>query len=325
MLDRRRFDNRARISAELNDLIDKLESITSQRLYIYRGESRDYGVISSMLYRYYEATSFYSPTNHVKLHQKIENLKSIAIDAGVTNYKHGNFADFSKRRLCGGINNLIDFTRDWHIALFFAIRDDPALDGRMIFLDRDYYTSNTDNEILDVTELPELSRPQQSVMLDPGNGFIDLDNNHTTVVAVPRTLKKEIKIWLSDQYDVNEKHLFPEGSNFEQYQSEGHDFVLNYHKVLCEYRNKKFNNAMEGFTRLIREYEPDLTPKAYFYRGIANYMLNHKDAAVSDFMKIRGVVDTDTKLESLKSIIGRNICQEELERKLREMCLSHAI
>ena len=82
----------------------------------------------------------------------------------------------------GSVTNLIDFTRDYLIALFFACDSEPETDGRVILLRRTSYPqlrpSTPENRVI----------AQKSVFVRPASGFIEPDKT----VSVPHILKGPI-------------------------------------------------------------------------------------------------------------------------------------
>ena len=96
--------------------------------YIYRGEPKDYGKVSSNLYRQYKTI--------IGKGKRFRNIKEaqaeILKDAKEYTDADGEFEMLSELQHYGGKTNLIDFTTDYHIAIFFACDQSPDEDGRLI-------------------------------------------------------------------------------------------------------------------------------------------------------------------------------------------------
>ena len=100
----------------------------------------------------------------------------------------------------GGKTNLIDFTTDCLIALFFACDGGaPKKNGRVIFLQK------TDKENIWPPRNPNNRVvAQKSVFVQPKRGFIE----PTEVVDVPHNLKKPILSYLRKSHGISIKTIY---------------------------------------------------------------------------------------------------------------------
>ena len=95
--------------------------------YIYRGEPKSHLKVSSSLYRQFPAIE--------GQHFHIESVQDEMLQAAAQFIGHFDKDDvLAQLQHYGYPTNLIDFTADYHIALFFACDGEPQEDGRVIFL-----------------------------------------------------------------------------------------------------------------------------------------------------------------------------------------------
>ena len=147
----------------VNGIINKIKDLSKDGDYIYRGERKLYKRVSSALYREYfddEDINIDIEDFDLRTVQR-EILKVAKKHIGET--PQGLFEDFAKRPIrrryidyselkpiinsdeleiltelqhYGGKTNLIDFTTDYLIAIFFACAGHPTEDGRVILLQK---------------------------------------------------------------------------------------------------------------------------------------------------------------------------------------------
>ena len=175
---------------------------------IYRGEPETYdeeplcGKVSSTLYRM-APDSFDS--GKLKLLDEQENIiKELNTYLPAYKQKKG-FEIWTELQHYGTETNLIDFTTDYHIALFFACNGSHDKDGRVIIFKRTesinqkYYIErphSPENRVL----------AQKSIFAQPPKGYLDFDDY--AIVSVPANLKQWILIHLRKFQDISTKSVF---------------------------------------------------------------------------------------------------------------------
>ena len=112
----------------------------------------------------------------------------------------------------GGKTNLIDFTTDHRVALFFACEKFSSEDGRII---------SQKGELIRpfIKEPPEpINRvvAQSSVFVRPPEGFIGPNNND--VINIPSSLKIPMLEHLRTEYDVSTETIYNDIHGFITYQ-----------------------------------------------------------------------------------------------------------
>lgn len=193
----------------------------------YRGESRCYPNVSSSLYRYFDRTAEHRWSTMSE--EKKENMLCLAEDRIISYAKQFSvdtiYLDIYIHEVCesfsysgwrykenlerdllvsiqhkGGKTNLIDFTNDIHIALFFACNDQPEEDGRIIL----YYPGQS-NSFQFALPKTLTSTAQHSVMVRPveGGTIKDFDT-----IIVPKEKKRNISRCLKEYHNVRLETIF---------------------------------------------------------------------------------------------------------------------
>ena len=108
-------------------------------------------------------------------------------------FSERQYERLAKLQHWGGETNLIDFTTDYYVALFFACEPPHDGDGRIIILDR----VSAPGETWRPTEPRHRVEAQKSVFIRPPDGFIH--PNPEKVICIPRALKLPILKHLARQ------------------------------------------------------------------------------------------------------------------------------
>lgn len=201
-----------------NDYLNGLSKITHDIVkrsasgnYIYRGEPEHYekynGQISSSLYRQ-GRTVYESGQFDIR-----DTQKEILLEA--RNYIHerekSNFEILTELQHYGSQTNLIDFTTDYHIALFFACDGSHDKDGRIILLEKT-------EEIGKKYQIEKPQNPQnrvtaqKSVFVQPPRGFIE--PNDVTTIPIPAGLKQWILIHLRKFQEISTQTIYSDLHGF---------------------------------------------------------------------------------------------------------------
>ena len=117
-------------------LLQETEEKSSDDDYIYRGEPEHYEEVSSSLYRQYrdidQGRDIYVQPFNIEVVQK-----EILDKAKEYTQESDEFEILAELQHHGGKTNLIDFTTDYRIALFFACDGFHDKDGRLILQRRE--------------------------------------------------------------------------------------------------------------------------------------------------------------------------------------------
>ncbi len=169
--------------------------------YVYRGEPQCYEVVSSKLFRAFvdaedEMFDLASVDEHIA--EDADDYVTPAAADFIGEYQA--IQNLAEVQHFGGTTNLIDFTDDYLIALFFASAGDHLTDGRIVL-----HPLQSDNV---VTPKRTSSRAvfQKSVMVRTPRGFLLPDAEET--VIVPGDLKADIREFLEHFHGVTPRRVY---------------------------------------------------------------------------------------------------------------------
>ena len=193
---------------ELSKIINEIVAISAGGAYIYRGEPRYYPKISSTLYRSYESVL---DSGQLTIEQ-IQEVEQQKIRDYFRNQDKQDFASASEVQHYGGESNLIDFTTDYHIALYFACaklhgKDSHDEDGRIVLLQQNQETI-AKYQIRQAQYPPNRAHAQNSIFVQPPKGFMCPNDKDVKTVCVPKELKQWILIHLYRFQDISYQTLF---------------------------------------------------------------------------------------------------------------------
>ena len=186
----------------------------------------------------------------------------------------------------GGKTNLIDFTTDYFIALFFACDGRYDEDGRVILQKTD--------EIRNMIAHPRNPRHrvivQKSVFIRPPRGFIELDEND--IVTIPANLKQKLLQHLRDYHGIFTEVIYNDIHGFIRNQNIHGDAYTHFHRgfacqnrankaTASESRQEEYEKAIAYYTQAIK-LKPDFF-QAYTNRGTAYAETGDFDKAIQDF------------------------------------------
>ena len=275
--EKRREAAKARVSqnGQLNRVLKKIQEIAEKSAdgdYIYRGEPEHYEKVSSSLYREHQ--------EKIELDRfDIEIIQNETIEAA-KRYTSGtrDFEILTELQHYGGATNLIDFTTDYLIALFFCCDGSDFLDkdGRVILLKK---TKEINRHI----KLPQNSNnrviAQKSIFVRSPNGFIK--PNH--VINIPKNLKNPMLEHLRKYHGISNETIYNDLHGFIKHQK----VDQRAHKELYSgrfYQSKnRSQQAIEHYTEAI-ELNPQMD-LAYYNRGNANSILKNYEEALEDYSK----------------------------------------
>ena len=227
---------------EIDEIIKEIKRKSRDGNYIYRGERKEYCKVSSALYRehmkYYESAKNneyiknreYINTNlkdydlriaqrerlqaakkHIgepsqdinEDHKESSRVRSTNTDDHRTILKADEIEILTELQHYGGITNLIDFTTDYLIAIYFACAGESKENGRVIVLEK---TKDIDSMIIRPYNPQHRVIAQKSIFLYPPQGFVEVPD--VNIVTIPKHLKHRIITHLRKYHDISAATIY---------------------------------------------------------------------------------------------------------------------
>ena len=175
-------------------LIGKITAAASGGNYVFRGEAKQYPEVCSGLYREFR--------NAVKAGCPLEPFAAADLnDAKLYTREDDNWKILSHIQHYGGVTNLVDFTKDVNVALFFACEEHFRDNGRIIILER----KDSDNLKFHKPKGPaDRAQAQKSVLVQPKNGVIE----DWCPVNVPSRLKVPVMKYLHECRNIDHRSMY---------------------------------------------------------------------------------------------------------------------
>lgn len=253
---------------QLNSVLEKIQEIVKLSAngdYLYRGEPECYEKVSSGLYREYsdiEAENF-----------GIEAVQEEILEAAKSyTSQTDDFEILTELQHYGYNTNLIDFTTNYNIALFFACDSSPDKDGRIILLRK------TNSHIVEPQSPVNRIIAQKSIFVRPSKGFIEPDET----VLIPNNLKQPLLEYLRNCQDITAETIYNDLHGFIRYQNVHHSAYAEFFTGLT-YQEEDYAKAIEHYSKAI-----ELNPKivnAYNNRGVAYSENDEVERAIKDYNK----------------------------------------
>ena len=276
----------------ISDLFTVVKEAGNKK-YIYRGESQCHPKVCSGIYRIHVPEEVKEPENIKALIERSQE----AILNGAKNYLPEIDGDdmniLAELQHYGAKTNLIDFTTDYLIALFFASDSHSNEDGRIIFLLED----SPEREKYEVIEVPrtiQRANDQKSRFVHSATGVVEPDH----IVCIPADLKAHILTFLRIHHDISTARIYNDIHGFIRSQ----DPVLSHNQKfingrICEEKGRclpitedSTENGWMWYQEAITHYAAALKLKpdfleAYRNRGRTYYFLNEYTEAIQDYSK----------------------------------------
>lgn len=246
--------------------------------YIYRGEPECYPRVSSSLYRENpnpEAEDFDIENTQSKILEEVKSYigKTDPIDI------NDEIEILAGLQHFGGKTNLIDFTEDYLIALFFACDGSHEVSGRIILLKK----KSTDYEVRKPRKINNRVESQKSVFVKSPSGFIDPDSE----ITIPAELKESLLDYLRKYHRIsvetiyNDLHGFIKRSASTEF-LKGLSCQTKVNDVSTEKEKRELSeNAIKHYTEALR-LKPEY-PEAYNNRGNSYRYISEYDLAIQDY------------------------------------------
>ncbi|MDE0316894.1 MAG: FRG domain-containing protein [Candidatus Poribacteria bacterium] len=261
----------------VQDIIREIETKSKGSGYIYRGERKHYPKVSSKLFREFDIEDdnfdielvqkemLNSAKKHIgQLPQDFIPGKEIYTSSATSIFfpeayinKKIDFEILTELQHYGGKTNLIDFTTDYFIALFFACNGLFNEDGRIIL----QKTKNIEDPI----DYPQIPRhriiAQKSVFVRPSKGFIKI--NDDDIVTIPAYLKQFLLEHLRKFHSISTETIYNDLHGFIRNQDHHESAYLEFYKgfvcqssafkaTIHEEKQKEYKKAIEHYDKAIK-------------------------------------------------------------------------
>ena len=269
-------------SNDLNTIFEKIREIAVKSAnddYIYRGEPEYYqehpycGKVSSNLWRQYYNINMGILTIEQVQEQELKDVtRYIDVD---------KFDILTQLQHYGGKTNLIDFTTDYHIALFFACDGSYDKDGRVILLQQ---TEEKKKEY----QIKEPRNPQnrviaqKSIFVRPPKGFIEPEQYN--VINIPKNLKLFMLKHLRKYHGISTETIYNDLHGFVRNQSVRWRAFAEFGKALACNEEMDYENTIIHYTKSLK-INPQLT-SAYYNRGLTYHLTGDYNQAITDFNEV---------------------------------------
>ena len=303
---------------ELSKVLEKICEIAEKSAdgdYIFRGETElheqkpYYGKVSSNLCREYlddiEEESF-----------EIEFVQKEILDEAKKYSNKEDFEILTELQHYGSKTNLIDFTTDYLIALFFACDGSHSKDGRVILQKR--------SSVESILEQPHEPRnrvmAQKSLFIRPPKGYIDPD----VVITIESYLKQLILDYLRNSHNICTETIYNDLHGFITNRSIHESAYTQFHKgMTCQNRGnsevepimkmKWYDRAVGHYTEALK-LKPDLDI-CYNNRGVAFQNKGEIDQAIADYNKAIEIDSNDTNAYNNRANVYRDMGNFQLAFK----------
>lgn len=280
---------------QLNSVLEKIQEIVKLSAngdYLYRGEPACYDKVSSGLYRKYSEIE--------AEHFDIEIVQKEILDAAKRyTTETDNFEILTELQHYGGATNLIDFTTDYLIALFFACDGSDLLnvDGRVILLQK---TGEINKQVKSPQNPINRVIAQKSIFVQPPRGFIEPDH----VINIPKDLKQPILNHLQKYHNISTNTIYNDLHGFIRYQNVHQSASAEFFKGLMSQKEKDYSKAIEHYSNAIK-LNPE-TVETYNNRGIAYSDTCAYDRAIEDLNKAIELNPNDAEFYNNRGIAYRS-------------------
>ena len=305
----------------IDDIISEITSKLEDGDYIYRGERKQHCKISSALYREYSKyinidtedfdlrVAQRGMLNSVRKHmgeppdrffEDSEDDESVIgrhlLELAIEEANRRSIREIEEAagleiltelQHYGGETNLIDFTTDYLIAIFFACSGEPKADGRVIVLQQ---TENIKNMIIRPRNPRHRIVAQKSIFLYPPDGFIEVPEENK--VKIPLYLKDDFLTYLEKHHGISVETIYNDIHGFIRYQKIHQGAFIQFHIAIAlhhkgydaetqEERQREFEKAIRHYDEAIK-LRPDFD-FAYCNRGECWLHLEEWDKARENF------------------------------------------
>ena len=238
----------------VEDIIRSIEEKTADGDYIFRGESQCHEKVSSNLYRKLEGTGLLELGVDTVEKEELRYARKYGYTPEADEFKI-----LTEIQHFSGKTNLLDFTTDYRIALFFACNSFPFRDGRVILQNRNGKIKDWVIEPCNPDPKSRV-RVQKSIFVRPPRGFIEPHSDD--IVTILANLKQPMLDHLRKDHCISAEIIYPDLHGFVGSQDnrwsiyedigKGNDHLESGQEAkVREKKSKNYQKAVEHFTNAI--------------------------------------------------------------------------
>ena len=254
-------------SDELGEVLEVITDLARKAAagdYIFRGEPQCYPEVSSGLYRELPDS----------LRGQVEAVQEVRLlEAQRFTTERDEFEILTELQHYGGKTNLIDFTADYLIALFFACDGSPSQDGRVLLLER----SAVEDYIYEPSRPVNRAIAQKSRFVRPPQGFVEPD----IVVVIPAQRKAPLLRYLRQGHGIAAETIYNDLHGYIRYAAIHQEASATFSAGQARLNAGDCLGAVELFSQALA-LNPQLV-EAYNGRGAAYQTIGEIDLALADF------------------------------------------
>ena len=293
------------IQREIMGIINEIKEKSSDGSYIYRGEPECHtqspfdGKVSSSLWRQFQCRSTFASYDRADF--DYDTLQGAYLrDARQydEDLHQDDFEVASELQHVGGNTNLIDFTKSYLVALFFACDGAHCKPGRVILLKQTEQIKNK----YQIKE-PQCPRKritaQKSVFVQHPSGVIEKDDIEE-IICIRPSFKQPILTYLRERHCIYTQKIYNDLQGYIKHQKIHHDAYSEYGRGVLSLRHYatrivsingkavdedyRVHVAIKHYSRATELY-PDFI-EAYYDRAQAYFWIDDFDKAIKDYTSV---------------------------------------
>ena len=283
------------IQRKVRNTINEIEEKAAAGNYIYRGEPEWHEQVSSSLWRqFHQCRSTFASYDRADFDYctlQGAYLRDAREYGG--DHHQDDFELASKLQHVGGNTNLIDFTKCYLVALFFACDGAHRKPGRVILLKQTEQIRNK-YQIKKPQHPKHRITAQKSVFVQHPSGVIEEDDIEE-IICIRPSFKQPILTYLREKHCIYTQKIYNDLQGYIKHQEIHHDAYSEYGRgVLCYCHsannrrglnnNTGVHTAIEHFSNAIELY-PDFV-EAHLWRANLYLWTGDFDKAIKDYTSV---------------------------------------
>ena len=293
------------IQCEVRNIISEIEEKAADGNYIYRGEPECHCRVSSSLWRQFQCRSTFASYDRTDFdYYTLQGAYLRDARQYGKDHHQDDFELASKLQHVGGNTNLIDFTKCYLVALFFACDGSSNKPGRVIL-----FELTEDKRSRYKIKVPQHPKnrvtAQKSIFVQHDKGFIE-EGDIEKIIYIRPSFKQPILTYLREKHCIYTQKIYNDLQGYIKHQQNHHDAYSEYGRgVLCYSHsannsealnsNTGVRTAIEHFSNAIELY-PDFV-EAHLWRANIYLWTKDFDKAIKGYTKVIELGDFTSVIE----------------------------